>query len=67
MVLCGTKNGSSMQEQTGTKFQAGKSHTHPGHPIHPQQILKHGQTLLAYLYDHHIKRSKSLVGAVENN
>ncbi len=24
-------------------------------------------TLLAYLYDHHIKRSKSLVGAVENN
>ncbi len=31
------------QRRTGTKFQAGKSHTHPGHPIHPQQILKHGQ------------------------
>ncbi len=28
------------QGRTGTKFQAGKSHTHPGHPIHPQ--LKHG-------------------------
>ncbi len=50
------------QGWTGTKFQAGKSHTHPGHPIHPQQIVKH----LAYLYDRHIKRSKSLVGAVEN-
>ncbi len=24
-------------------------------------------TLLAYFYDHHIKRSKSLVGVVENN
>ncbi len=26
--------------KTGTEFQAWKSHTHPGHPIHPQQILK---------------------------
>ncbi len=29
--------------RTGTTFQAGKSHTHPGHPIHPTTILKHGQ------------------------
>ncbi len=28
------------QGRTGTKFQAGKSHSPPGHPIHPQQILK---------------------------
>ncbi len=31
------------QGRTGTKYQAGKSHNHPGHPIHPKQILKHGK------------------------
>ncbi len=36
------QNVASCQGRTGTKFQAGKSHSHPGHahPIHPQQILK---------------------------
>ncbi len=28
------------QGQIGTQFQTGRSHTHPGHPLHPQQILK---------------------------
>ncbi len=33
------------QGRTGTKFQAVKSHTHPGHHIHPQQILKPPTTI----------------------
>ncbi len=45
--------------RTGTTFQAGKSHTHPGHPIHPTTNSETWTTLLAYL--------KSLVWAVENN
>ncbi len=49
------------QGRTGTRFQAGKSHTHPDHPIHPQQTTETWTTLLAYLYDHHMNRSKSLV------
>ncbi len=28
------------QGRTGTTFQERKSHTHPGHPILPQQIVK---------------------------
>ncbi len=48
--------------RTGTKFQAEKSHTHPGHSIHPTHS-ETWTTLLAYLYDH----QKSLVGAMENN
>ncbi len=50
------------QGRTGTKFQAGKSHTHPGHPIHPQQIMKPQTTLffcmaIIYIYK---KRFKTL-------
>ncbi len=48
--------------RTGTKFQAGKSHTHLDHSIHPTHS-ETWTTLLAYLYDH----QKSLVGAMENN
>ncbi len=33
-------HGIVVQGRTGTKFQAGKSHTHSGRPIHPQQIFK---------------------------
>ncbi len=39
------------QGRTGTRFQAGKSHTHPGHPINPTHY-ETWTTLLAYLYDH---------------
>lgn len=51
-----------MQGQTGITFQAGKSHTHPGHPIHPQIILIPRTTLLfvwALPLPSHKKRFKS--------
>ncbi len=42
--------------------------SHSSRPSHtPTTNSETWTTLLAYLYDHHIKRSKSLVGAVENN
>ncbi|MGL6082244.1 MAG: hypothetical protein ACRC4N_07165, partial [Gammaproteobacteria bacterium] len=54
--------------RTGTKFQAGKSHTHPGHPIHPQQILK-PRTTIFFVWPSSLSH-KSLnpsAGAAQNN
>ncbi len=47
---------------------SGREISHSSRPSHtPTTNSETWTTLLAYLYDHHIKRSKSLVGAVENN
>ncbi len=47
---------------------SGREISHSSRPSHkPTTNSETWITLLAYLYDHHIKRSKSLVGDVENN
>ncbi len=47
---------------------SGREISHSSRPSHtPTTNSETWTTLLAYLYDHRIKRSKSLVGAVENN
>ncbi len=47
---------------------SGREISHSSRPSHtPTTNTETWTTLLAYLYDHHLKMSKSLVGAVENN
>ncbi len=47
---------------------SGREISHSSRPSHtPTTNSETWTTLLAYLYDHHIKRSKSLVRVVENN
>ncbi len=48
------------QGWTGTKFQVGKSYSHPGHPTHLQQILKCRQPSFFFLYGH--KKQKNNLG-----
>ncbi len=47
---------------------SGREISHSSRPSHtPTTNSETWTTLLAYLYDHHIKRSKSFVEALENN